>query len=185
LKPWDPLSKVFTCGPEVGHLQIVVKRPAGACNCLSTTLRCWFIRLTIFCHPRQNSCSFSVQNFPNTAPSSQGVPPEFAELQRDERHTIRWNRPPSAASSIPSTLLHPIFGKFIDDCENCESTAADNKLVWTLSAAMSGFFKDESARASTFWEILHDSHFEAFETKVEGTKFKTDGNIHCDRPRAA
>ena len=22
------------------------------------TLRCWFIRLTIFCHPRQNSCSF-------------------------------------------------------------------------------------------------------------------------------
>ena len=27
LKPWDPLSKVFTSGPEVGHLQIIVKRP--------------------------------------------------------------------------------------------------------------------------------------------------------------
>jgi len=28
LKPWDPLSKVFTGGPEVGHLHIIVKRPA-------------------------------------------------------------------------------------------------------------------------------------------------------------
>jgi hypothetical protein len=27
LKPWDPL--VFMCGPEVGHLHIIVKRPAG------------------------------------------------------------------------------------------------------------------------------------------------------------
>jgi hypothetical protein len=111
------------------------------------------------------------------APSSQGAPSAFAELQRDERHTIRWNRPPSAASSIPSTLLHPIFGEFIDDCENYEPTAADNKLVWTLSAAMSGFFEDESARASKFREILQDSRFEAFATKIEGTKFKTDGDI--------
>jgi hypothetical protein len=39
LKPWDPLSKVFTCGP-VGHLHIVVKCPAGACNGFLTTLRC-------------------------------------------------------------------------------------------------------------------------------------------------
>jgi hypothetical protein len=33
LKPWDPLSKVFTCGPGAGHLHIIVKRPAGTCNC--------------------------------------------------------------------------------------------------------------------------------------------------------
>jgi hypothetical protein len=143
LKPWDPLSKVFTCGPEVGHLHIVVKRPAGTCNCFSTTLRCWFILLTIFCHPRQNNapsqpldtqspldltqalCQLYIQNFPNTAPSSHGAPSEFAELQRDEQYTIRRNRPPSAASSIPSTLLYP---KFIDNCENYEPTAADNNL---------------------------------------------------------
>ena len=25
----DPLSKLFMCGPEVGHLHIIVKRPAG------------------------------------------------------------------------------------------------------------------------------------------------------------
>jgi hypothetical protein len=42
---------------------------------------------------------------------------------------------------------------------------------------MSGFFKDESTRASTFREILQDSHFDAFVSKIEGTKFKTDGDI--------
>jgi hypothetical protein len=41
---------------------------------------------------------------------------------------------------------------------------------------MSGFFEDESARASKFREILQDSRFEAFTTKIEGTKFKTDGD---------
>ena len=42
---------------------------------------------------------------------------------------------------------------------------------------MSGLFKDESTRASTFREILQDSRFEAFATKIEGCKFKTDGDI--------
>jgi hypothetical protein len=42
---------------------------------------------------------------------------------------------------------------------------------------MSGFFKDESVRASKFREILQDSRFDAFATTIEGTKFKTDGDI--------
>jgi hypothetical protein len=45
---------------------------------------------------------------------------------------------------MPPTLLHPIFGKFVGDCENHEPAAADNTLAWTMSAAMSGFFKDEN-----------------------------------------
>jgi hypothetical protein len=77
------------------------------------------------------------------ASSSQGVPSAFDKLQQDEEHTILWNRPSSAASAMPPTLLHPIFGKFVGDCENYEPAAADNTLAWTLSAAMSGFFKDE------------------------------------------
>ena len=75
-----------------------------------------------------------VDDFPGMAPLSQGVPSEFDELQRDERHTIRWNRPPSASSSIPPTLLHPIFSKFIDDCENYEPTAADNTCLDAVSS---------------------------------------------------
>jgi hypothetical protein len=126
-----------------------------------------------------------VLNFPSTASSSQGVPSAFAKLQRDEEHTIRWNRPPSAASAIPSTLLHPIFGKFVDDCENHEPTAAVNKLAWTLSAAMSGFFKDEMTRASKFREILQGSDIDASAITIDGTKFITDGDVQSQGFRHA
>ena len=101
-------------------------------------------------HQTQTLCQLYIENFPDNAPSSQGVPSQFSKLQHNKQHTIHWDRPPLAASSIPSTLLHPIFSKFIDDCENYELMVADNKLAWNLSTAMSGFFKDELARASRF-----------------------------------
>lgn len=126
-----------------------------------------------------------VDDFPQMAPSSQGVPSKFDELQRDKHHTIHWNQPPSASSSIPPMLLHPIFGKFINDCKNYEPTAADNRLVWMLSAAMSHFFDDEDAQASMFWEILQDSGMEAYATVIDGTKFKTDRDIHLQGFRHA
>ena len=128
-------------------------------------------------HQTQTLRQLYVKNFPDNAPSSQGVPSQFAKLQRNKRHTIRWDQPPPAASSIPSTLLHPIFGKFIDDCENYKPTAADNKLAWNLSTAMSGFFKDELAQASRFREILRESDIIASATVIEGTKYTTDGDI--------
>jgi hypothetical protein len=78
---------------------------------------------------------------------------------------------------IACTLLHPIFGKFIGGCENYEPTAADNKLVRTLSTAMSDFFKDEATRASRFWEIQRDSGIHVSMTAIEETKFIPDGNI--------
>ena len=80
LKLWDPLSKVFTCGPVVGHLHIIVKHPAGTCNCFSTTLRYW---LTIFCHPRQNLYSFSTAGYSvptrSNADASSALHPEFPQ----------------------------------------------------------------------------------------------------------
>jgi hypothetical protein len=42
---------------------------------------------------------------------------------------------------------------------------------------MSGFFKDEAGRASKFREILEDSGIDTSATKIEGTKFKTEGDI--------
>jgi len=55
--------------------------------------------------------------------------------------------------------------------------AADNKLAWNLSTAMSGFFKDELAQASRFREILRESDIIASATVIEGTKYTTDGDI--------
>lgn len=42
---------------------------------------------------------------------------------------------------------------------------------------MSGFFKDELARASRFREILRESDIIASATVIEGTKYTTDGDI--------
>jgi hypothetical protein len=42
---------------------------------------------------------------------------------------------------------------------------------------MSGFFKDEASRAFRFREILRDSGIDASVTKIEGTKFITDGDV--------
>jgi len=55
------------------------------------------------------------RNFPSTPPSNQGIPSEFEKLQNKEELTIYWDRPAAAAGTIPPTLLHPIFGTFIDD----------------------------------------------------------------------
>ena len=113
----------------------------------------------------------------NKPPSSQGTPSEFLKLQQDKQHMIHWNRPPWAAPCIPSTLLHPIFGEFKDDCRNYKPTAADDKLVLKLSTEMSDFFDNEAAQASKFREILRDSDIDTSATVVEGTGFTTDGDI--------
>jgi hypothetical protein len=143
-----------------------------------------------FLSPQANSYSFSTAGCPvpirSNSDTSSAVRPEFpwqgpfqprsafCELQRDKQH---WNRPPSAASAIACMLLHPIFGKFINDYENYEPTAADSKLVWTLSAAISSFFKDEATRASKFREIPPDSGIHASVTTIEGNKFISDSDV--------
>jgi len=164
-------------------------------------LKLWFIRLTAnpgkthassqpldaqsALHKMQTHRQLYVDNFPKKAPSTLAVASEFAKLQGDKQYTIHWNRPPSAASSIPPTLLHPIFGKFIDDCDDHEPTVADNKLVWKLSTAMPEFFHDEDTRASEFRGILRDSGIDTSATTIEGTKFKTDGDIQSRGCRLA
>jgi len=82
-------------------------------------------------------------------------------------------------------FLHPIFSKFIDDCENYVPTAAGNKLVWALSTTMSRFFDDELTQASKFREILRDSDIHASVTIIEGTNFTTEGDIQLHGFRLA
>ncbi|KAG2084900.1 hypothetical protein BD769DRAFT_1374621, partial [Suillus cothurnatus] len=115
--------------------------------------------------------------FPKKAPSSQGKPSEFEDIQKDPNLAIRWDRPRNAADTIPSTLLHPIFGEFMDDCENHEPTAADNKLVMALSVAMSGFFTNETFRASKFREILQEHGIDVRATTLSNSTCSTDGDM--------
>jgi hypothetical protein len=79
LKPWVRLSKVFMDGLEDEHLHIIVKHPTGMWNhgeMLDSPL-------TIFCHPRQNSCSFPTAGYPvptrSNADTSSALCPEFPQ----------------------------------------------------------------------------------------------------------
>ncbi|KIK92005.1 hypothetical protein PAXRUDRAFT_148231, partial [Paxillus rubicundulus Ve08.2h10] len=39
------------------------------------------------------------------------------------------DRPCDSEETVPVTLLHPVFGKFLDDCQTYEITAKDNATI--------------------------------------------------------
>jgi len=66
----------------------------------------------------------------------------------------------------------------MDDCENLQPTADDNKLAMMLSITMSGFFNNEMERASAFRRVLREhAGIELSATKIDGTEYSTDGDI--------
>ncbi|KAG1887287.1 hypothetical protein F4604DRAFT_1675279 [Suillus subluteus] len=69
------------------------------------------------------------------------------------------------------------FGQFIDDCESHEPTKEDNDLVMALSEAMCNFFDDDEKRASKFREILQEHRIDLIPSKIQHTKYETDGDI--------
>jgi hypothetical protein len=109
------------------------------------------------------------------APSTTGLPAEFRKLQSGETPIIFFNRPPDAASSTPLTLLHPIFGQFVHDCEALKPTAEDNAFVLELSLEMSHFYSDEERRATAFRSIL--ARYGIDLTPGGIGKFTTDGDL--------
>jgi hypothetical protein len=65
----------------------------------------------------------------------------------------------------------------MDDCENLEPTPDNNALAMALSATMSGFFTDETARAFKFRDLLQKHHIDLRATNINGTKYATDGDV--------
>jgi hypothetical protein len=82
-----------------------------------------------------------------------------------------------ASAPIPVTLLNPIFGEFVDNCENHKPTDRDNALVLELSTAMSAFYTKEGGRANCIREIFAKYGIHLVWTKIEGTGYETDGDI--------
>ncbi|KAF9231109.1 hypothetical protein BU15DRAFT_56568 [Melanogaster broomeanus] len=120
------------------------------------------------------------------APSSHGLHATFSGEQIKSELAIHCNRPPTAAESIPPTLLHPAFGQFLDDCETHEITEKDNTFALELSVAMSAFYVDEAVRAQAVRNVFAKRggiHFTR--TKIEETNYMTDGDISLNGHRFA
>ena len=109
------------------------------------------------------------------APSSEGVVGVFSRRQENSTKRIECNRPPSTAPTTPLTLLHPVFGEFLDTCNSGDVTAEDHDFALNLSRAMSSFCGNESARATKIRDIF--KHYVFICTKIGRTNYETDGDI--------
>ncbi|KAM6501181.1 hypothetical protein JOM56_004195 [Amanita muscaria] len=108
-------------------------------------------------------------------PSTAGEPNGFSKRQENPDQMIYCNRPRDAFAPIPVMLLHPIFGQFIDDCENYKPTEKDNAFVLELSTAMSKFYLDEAKRADSVRQLFTEKYdIDFVQTVIEGI---TDGDI--------
>ncbi|KAG2072092.1 hypothetical protein BDR04DRAFT_1052092 [Suillus decipiens] len=158
LMPLTRLFKVFTALPKSGHFHIIVQCPL-------------YPSPSRLLYRTQQLRSEYGRNFQLEHPSSQGKPSEFENVQENPDLAVRWDRPPSAADTIPSTLLHPIFGTFMDDCDNLEPTPDDNKLALALSVAMSRFFMNEMEREYLFHTVLQEHEIDLSAMRIHGTTY--------------
>lgn len=117
------------------------------------------------------------------APSSAGRPDEFSKRQQDPKKRVECNRPPSAAARIPATLLHPVFGEFLDTCNSGKVTADDHRFALDLSQAMSVFYDSEKARAEAVRGIFEQHGLSFIRTKIGSQLYETDGDISTNGHR--
>ncbi|KAJ7584356.1 hypothetical protein C8J56DRAFT_150380 [Mycena floridula] len=117
------------------------------------------------------------QDNPPAAPSSQGKTEPFFRRQEKSEQQIHFGRPAYDPDAIPATLLHPIFGEFLDDSSKCQPTRDDYALTRNLCSRMNQKFKTELLRASALRELLSDHGIKLTPTQIEGTEYETDGDM--------
>jgi hypothetical protein len=103
------------------------------------------------------------------------MPAEFFAIQEGKQYLC--SRPRAAADPVPVTLLVPIFAEFVDDCQNHQPTADDNKFVQQLSEQMCQHYANESLRMYAFRQLLRDIGIELEASAVDRTKCTTDGHL--------
>ena len=75
-------------------------------------------------HPKLQYIQALAHSLPRSL-SQQGEPLNFKTFQMTDCR-IEWTRPPDSTLRTPVTLFHPVFGQFVDDCDNHEPTGEDN-----------------------------------------------------------
>jgi hypothetical protein len=117
------------------------------------------------------------------APSTTGQPKEFAIRQKNSTTAIACGRPRGTADTIPVTLLHPIFGRFVDDIDTHEPTREDNEFAHDLSMVMADFHAREDARSPALLEVLKKWGIPLVQTIIDGTQYRTDGDLQHNQYR--
>jgi hypothetical protein len=110
------------------------------------------------------------------APSIRSRPSSFRTRQRDLKTQIRCGRPRHPEETIPATLLHPVFGQFLDDSQTHVMTKEDNDFIEELANVMSDVYDSEPERVAKVHNVFksHDINFNLSE-RVVGTDYVIDG----------
>ncbi|KAG2357039.1 hypothetical protein BDR07DRAFT_1363618 [Suillus spraguei] len=156
LHTFTKLSDVFADGVEHKYIHVVVRHPAAR-------------------HIPAVDRRFAYLKQGAGTPSAGAKPSAFSIKQGEQEYLC--NRPPGAAHPVPVTLLHYIFAKFVDDCQNHRPTASDNDFVWQLSEKMSAFYPDDLTRMNEFRKVLHDYGIELNASMVGSKKCMTEGHL--------
>ncbi|KAK2462585.1 hypothetical protein APHAL10511_005318 [Amanita phalloides] len=166
----------FQQRPQPGYIHILVRKSAeiqGATQSTGTNISAKWLSL-----------------MPVIAPSSAAQFDAFAAQQNDKTKAIYVGRPSSTMSLIPTALLHPVFGEFLDNCEQYKPTADDNSFALELSREMSKLIKYEHKRRHILVDILLKHNIVAIPASVgNSTKepassrnYQTDGSSEVPSP---
>lgn len=124
----------------------------------------WTVRKTFFTNKK-------------APPSRQAQTPTFEQTQRDDSCFFGCNRPPNREPGISITLLHPVFGRFVNDCKNVTPVTKDYAAAYTLRRRMCEFHGDEAKRRSQLMDILNEYGIDAQPGSIGSTECRTDGHI--------
>ena len=110
-------------------------------------------------------------------PSQQARPKKFEELQKDDKIFFGCSRPPKREPAVPLALLHPVFGRFVDNAKTIVPKSEDYAIAQTLREEMCGFFVNEDKRRQALIDILRGYDLEIYPGPVGGSRKETDGHI--------
>jgi hypothetical protein len=170
LSPVHRLSSIFPDPPLQLHLHIIIKFPPGK-SISSTSQRPLLYKGDRVAEARKAWGSSVSQE----APSSGGLPKKFLAVQKKEKPAFAFNRPPTAAATIPISLYHPIFGQFQDDCKNYAPTKRDHDFAYKFSHSMSHIYANEGDRADQARKDFASYGLDFLPTGIG--KYWTDGDL--------
>ena len=126
---------------------------------------------------RKNFCSKRKSD----RPSNGGYPRNFLPRQYELDQRIACNRPHGLPAELPLSLLHPVFGEFVDDAENYVPTPNDVPFFLEFVQAMANVYKVENKRRETVLTIFQKYNMHINPTSIG--EFRTDGDLSSGKFR--
>ncbi|KAF8872351.1 hypothetical protein BD779DRAFT_1452885 [Infundibulicybe gibba] len=113
---------------------------------------------------------------PPASPSTRAQTQNFSELQSDPDLAIHCNRPQSAAHPTPVTLLHPIFGQFVDECETLRPKYEDNAFALEAFQIISALYPSEVSRKDGILGLFERHKIPLHGCSIQGIPPSTDAD---------